>query len=1011
MVGCGESPQVVMDDGVTDSDDSGTGTDDTTPVGTGPRPPSTLDGGGFVTDDNPGPDDPCAIDGGCGGLVSDAGPACGDGEVTVGEECDDGNSLPGDGCSGACRVEPNSECPPNGGKCKSTIVCGDGKQTGSEVCDDGNTEDGDGCSKDCLSKHPDWDCSVPGEPCENLVSCGDGVVGGMEACDDGGELGGCAEDCSEVEEGWICLRPGEPCALEPRCGDGLINPGEQCDDTNEDPGDGCSDSCVIEDGFYCPVAGVLCVQEVCGDGARTPSEQCDDGNVAAADGCSDCTVDMGYVCPVPGALCFPSCGDGQVVGTENCDDGNTTDGDGCGGGCLREAGYECPSTGGDCSLAVCGDGMTGGDEGCDDGAFVAGDGCGPTCQIEPTFNSSGVATLACGDGLITGGEQCDDGNATAEDGCSDTCKKESGWNCGTLLDLPESVEIAVTYRDFKTDETPGGHPDFEDLIQSDSGIPGTPCEVDNQDTCGQLDSERKPVLAAGSNPTIDSAASFALWFRDEDPANVVDIDVVPGSLLLDQVGGANSDVYEYDSNAYFPIDANGETCGNEDVDLTVPTCCNQGEPCDGHNYHFTTELRYFFQYQGGETLTFRGDDDVWVFINGRLAVDVGGVHCAQVGRVVLGDENSDCSVHGVDYNPPDTACQDAGDPPVCDDTSYTPAEQADDTDDRFGITKGGVYEIVLFHAERHTQESNFRLTLAGFLAPRSTCTPICGDGVVQRGEVCDDGDDNVAAADAVYGACVECRSREFCGDGKLNGPELCDNGLNISAYDEGGGDACSPGCVLPPYCGDAMIAPGPEWCDDGTEENDGRYNGCTATCELGPYCGDGNIDEEGGETCDDGLQNGDYGRPCAIDCQPGPYCGDGERNGPEQCDLGEDGNTGEYETCNEDCTLAPRCGDGQRQVEEDEECDDGVNDGGYGECAPGCKLGPRCGDGEVQGDEQCDDEDNDGGYGECAPGCVLGPRCGDFIVQKTDGEQCDEGPKGSPRCSSTCKNLVPDPSR
>ena len=96
----------------------------------------------------------------------------------------------------------------------------------------------------------------------------------------------------------------------------------------------------------------------------------------------------------------------------------------------------------------------------------------------------------------------------------------------------------------------------------------------------------------------------------------------------------------------------------------------------------------------------------------------------------------------------------------------------------------------------------------------------------------------------------------------------------------------------------------------------------------------------------------------------------GMRNGPEQCDDGEELNLGEYSGCNADCTLAPRCGDSEVQPEHGELCDDGVNDGGYGECAPECQLGPRCGDGQVQADhEQCDDGNNSAGDG-CSAACT-----------------------------------------
>ena len=67
------------------------------------------------------------------------------------------------------------------------------------------------------------------------------------------------------------------------------------------------------------------------------------------------------------------------------------------------------------------------------------------------------------------------------------------------------------------------------------------------------------------------------------------------------------------------------------------------------------------------------------------------------------------------------------------------------------LTSDKVYEVSIFHAERHTGASNFRLTLDGFVTEISTCDYTCGDGIATRFEFCDDG---AAQNTGAYGHCM-----------------------------------------------------------------------------------------------------------------------------------------------------------------------------------------------------------------------------------------------------------------
>jgi fibro-slime domain-containing protein len=680
-----------------------------------------------------------------------------------------------------------------------------------------------------------------------------------------------------------------------------ISQGENCDDGNTDSGDGCNRICQTEANWNCPTPGQKCENLAkCGNSILTSDETCDDGNTVGGDGCSaNCkTVEPGWQCRVPGKPCSPACGDGVITAGEICDDGNTANGDGCSAICKLEMGFKCTGSSGGksiCSPTVCGDGKREGAEGCDDGNTVPNDGCSPTCHFEPNCSSAtGTCTSKCGDGLVVS-EDCDDGNTNNGDGCSSTCKTEPGFQCAQPDSTADTMTVPITYRDFLL----GG--DFHDgsivgsngavagLVQGTLDSEGKPVfagaagagHITSADTFKQWYRD-----VPGTNTTYVSRLTLHnngnggfvnRWGADGAQWNLTETAYYCGNVgeeMLDATGQAMPCTSKYQVNS--PTEcmtklAAGETMLKCYVDGTTykatfivskvdgnplffpvdnikgmitPTSAYQpgmtppmysgnwtnepGTPAPQHNFSFTSEVRYWFSYSTSKkyTLDFTGDDDVWVFVNRKLAVDLGGIHTPVEGQIVLNATGGGT----VTVTPTEgAACKTQGVVSTC-----TGAQSKVD----LGMSNNGVYEIVVFQAERAWWGSTYKLTLSGFNDLPSACTPACGDGITVADEECDCGTTGTGPLpagcpgpndDNTYGGCTtKCTWGGFCGDNIVNGPEECDEGPdNGTQY---GGSGCTLGCTKAHTCGDNVVdtAQGEE-CDLGAA-NGGNL--CTDKCKL-----------------------------------------------------------------------------------------------------------------------------------------------------------------------------------
>jgi fibro-slime domain-containing protein len=217
----------------------------------------------------------------------------------------------------------------------------------------------------------------------------------------------------------------------------------------------------------------------------------------------------------------------------------------------------------------------------------------------------------------------------------------------------QSIYLTGTVRDFLYNGTSSGsyngHVDFQNVIANDPGI-----------VTSTIGADRKPVYAHGasSTVTVHGETGFNQWYNDTPNVNQ---SLNYGIILNETAPGSGT--YAYQNPSFFPID--NQLLGN------------QG---DSHNYSFTYELHSSFTYNVGQTFDFTGDDDVWVYINDKLVIDLGGVHSAESASVNL---------------------------------------------DTLGLTAGNTYNFDFFFAERHTSESNLKISTSIPLVP-TTNAPDAG---------------------------------------------------------------------------------------------------------------------------------------------------------------------------------------------------------------------------------------------------------------------------------------------
>ncbi len=271
---------------------------------------------------------------------------------------------------------------------------------------------------------------------------------------------------------------------------------------------------------------------------------------------------------------------------------------------------------------------------------------------------------------------------------------------------PDTITIPITYFDQKMDSCQAKVRQFEwcscsgqcvgslqqGIVKDTLGLDQLPLPTyTNQNASSKAGINRASQWITGGNP-VGASDNFYRWYHE-----------VSGlSKRYDReitfIRQGNTNTYVYGGNDVFPLDDvtfNSDSVSKNDSNVRT----SRGQLT--HNFSFTAYMTVPIKAEmnGHETFNFSGDDDVWVFLNGKLVLDIGGVHSAVGGSFTI---NADGTI---------TSTVDGAGTKLID----------------AGLVKNRVYDLNFFYAERSTSEANAKITITNMNWPIAADADLDGE--------------------------------------------------------------------------------------------------------------------------------------------------------------------------------------------------------------------------------------------------------------------------------------------